>query len=424
MPQERLFTGDGVTLIRDLAIRGVRPRVEAFTEGQLQGNSLDDLAQDVADYVMGETVELYTEEHRMSTSIVPVSELDAPVPAAPDGAQPRIEVVQASLYIPYTGTTRIFRTQPSRALSTPTPEATLTDRQVILSVIAVPGDDGTDAQERLLRLERNLEQWVSVVNGDVETLKADLKIAARDLIAQRVAVRRQRDDMESALTIPLLQLEAGRALQIPLQRKRITPQKTPATAAGEPPEWTITGLVYEEMIRTIRSFTHALERRPASAAPLLADEETMRDWLMFILSANYETPDGRDLFIGGETENGNGKTDILVRYRDKNAFIGECKIWSGESRFGDAIDQLLSYTVWRDAKAALILFITRLNATAVIEKAAEVLAAHPACARSLPSEDPLERRNYRFISPNDDSRAISLTLLPVVVPLPGAVARG
>jgi hypothetical protein len=235
MPQERLFTGDGVASIRDLAIKGVRPRVEAFTEAQLQGNSPDDLAHDVADYVMGETVELYTEDHRMSTSIVPVSELDAPVPAAPDGAQPGIEVVQVSLYVPDTGTTRIFKTQPGRALSTPTPEATLTDRQVILSVIAVPGDDGTDAQERLLRLERNLEQWVSAVNRDVAALKADVKTAARDLIAQRVSVRRQRDNMESALTIPLLQLEPGRALQIPLQRKRITPQTTPATAAGEPP---------------------------------------------------------------------------------------------------------------------------------------------------------------------------------------------
>jgi hypothetical protein len=39
-------------------------------------------------------------------------------------------------------------------------------------------------------------------------------------------------------------------------------------------------------------------------------------------------------------------------------------------------------------KAALILFITRLNATAVIEKAAEVLTAHPACTDSLASENP------------------------------------
>jgi hypothetical protein len=81
------------------------------------------------------------------------------------------------------------------------------------------------------------------------------------------------------------------------------------------------------MIRTVLRFTHALERRPSSAEPLIANEETMRDWLMFLLSATYETPDGRDLFIGGETENGAGKTDILVRYEDRNAFIGECKFW-------------------------------------------------------------------------------------------------
>ena len=140
--------GDGVDSIRDLAIRGVRPRVEAFTEGQLQGNSPDALAQDVADTVTGETVELFTQDHFTSTSIVPVSELDAPVPSAPDGTQPGIEVLQVSLHIPYTGTERIFRTKPSRALAVPTPEGTLTDRQVILSVIAVPGDDGADAEPR------------------------------------------------------------------------------------------------------------------------------------------------------------------------------------------------------------------------------------------------------------------------------------
>jgi hypothetical protein len=416
MSQERLFAGPGVATIRGQAIAGVLPRVEACTDDQLQGNSPDELAQYVADYVMGQTVELYTEDHRISTSIVPVSELDDPVPAAPDGAQTATDVIQVSLHIPYTGTRQVFKTQPSRALSTPTPQATLTDRQVILSVIAVPGDDGTDAQQRLLRLEQNLEQWVSVVNGDVTVLKAEVKTLARDLIAQRVSVRKQRDNMQSALTIPLLQLEPGRALQVPLRRRRIAPAASPATPAGEPPEWSITDTVYQEMIRTIRGFTRALERRPSSAAPLLADEETMRDWLMFMLSASYETPDGRDLFIGGETENGNGKTDILVRYRDRNAFIGECKIWSGESRFSDAIDQLLSYTVWRDTKAALILFITRLNATAVIEKAAEVLAAHPACTDSLASENPIERRDYRFTSPTDDRRVISLALLPVVVP--------
>ena len=142
----------------------------------------------------------------------------------------------------------------------------------------------------------------------------------------------------------------------------------------------------------------------------------MRDWLMFLLSANYEAPDGKDLFIGGETENGKGKTDILVRYRNKNAFIGECKFWDGPAKFDMAIDQLLSYTVWRDTKAVLILFITRRNPTQVIGKAHARLAAHAAHRQTLELADTGERRDYRFVSPADNRRTISLALLPVVVP--------
>ena len=178
----------------------------------------------------------------------------------------------------------------------------------------------------------------------------------------------------------------------------------------------LAGAVYEQIIRTILGFTHALERRPASARPLMGDEETMRDWLMFLLSANYEAPDGRDLFIGGETENGKGKSDILVRYRDKNAFIGECKFWDGPVKFDKAIDQMLSYTVWRDTKAALILFITRRNPTQVIRKAHARLAAHAAHRQTMEGADPDERRDYRFTSPADNRRMITVALLPVVVP--------
>ena len=364
---------------------------------------------------MGQPVELLTEQHRVSTITVPVSELSEPVPAAPDGTQPSTDAVQVSLHIPYTGTARIFKTRPGHALTTPTPEAAVTDREVIISVVAAAGEGARSVQERLLRQEQNLEQWVSAVNRDVLALKAEVRTTARNLIAQRTSVHEQRNDIESALTIPLLQLEPGQALEIPLRRRGIAPVSSPV-AAGESPEWAITDMVYEEMIRTISGFTHALERRPSSAAPLLANEETMRDWLMFMLSASYETPDGRDLFMGGETQNGAGKTDILVRYRDKNAFIGECKIWSGETRFGEAIDQLLSYTIWRDSKAALVLFITRVDATAVIEKAAEVLAARRECVDILDADNPAERRDYRFTSPADSRRVISLALLPVVVP--------
>ena len=55
----------------------------------------------------------------------------------------------------------------------------------------------------------------------------------------------------------------------------------------------------------------------------------------------------------------NGKTDILVREKDKNLFIGECKIWRDAERISEAVDQLLNYLTWRDTKAALVVFVKR-----------------------------------------------------------------
>lgn len=420
MPSQRLFSGSSIASIRDVAVRGAWPHVYRFPEDQLSGNSPDVLARYVADLVMGEPVSLDTQSHWVEPRIVPMSEFDDSVvgiPSAQDGVQPTADVVQLSLHIPYTGTANVLKTVPSRSLGTPVPEATLTDHEVIITIIGKPGEDGQTAQRRLLVLEQDLQQWVDAVNDDVAGLKDEVEARARELVDQRISVRRQRDSMVAALTIPLRQVDAHQALEVPVQRKAVTLETSPTAGAGNAPEFALTGTVYEQIIQTTLGFTHALERRPTSARPLMAGEETMRDWLMFVLSANYEGPDGGNLFIGGETENGKGKTDILVRYHGRNAFIGECKFWDGETKFDEAIDQLLSYIVWRDTKAALILFITRRNPTAVIRKAAARLAAHAAYGETLEPADPDKRRDYRFVSPGDSERIISLALLPVVVPL-------
>jgi len=417
MPQERLFIGLRIDAIRSQAIDGVTPAVARFTEGQLRGNSLDDLARSVVDVIMGQPLELDTGNHSYEHQVVPLAELDVP---APNGAQSAIDVIRLSLHIPYAGTRTVFKTQPSRVLGTPNPEAALTDDEVIITIAAGPDEDGPAAEGRLLLLEQNLQQWVNAVNDDVAALKRELDLHARTLISKRLSVLRQRDNIVAALTIPLRRVEADRAVEIPIKRNTVVLKSTTHAAAGQR-EWSLADSVYEQMIKTITAFTHALERRPTSALRLLpetetqADEETLRDWLLFILGSNYEAPDGGELFIGGEVENGKGKTDILVRHEGRNAFIGECKFWHGPKKFNEAIEQLLGYTTWRDTKAAIILFIRNRNATAAIGSAGACLATHSACKEVLNSPDPKERRDYRFSSPTDEQRIISLALLPVVL---------
>jgi hypothetical protein len=43
-----------------------------------------------------------------------------------------------------------------------------------------------------------------------------------------------------------------------------------------------------------------------------------------------------------EAFNRAGKTDILIRVHDRNAFIGECKWWHGPKALNEALDQLFA----------------------------------------------------------------------------------
>ena len=74
-----------------------------------------------------------------------------------------------------------------------------------------------------------------------------------------------------------------------------------------------------------------------------------------------------------------GRADRRRYYVDHHVlyrFIGECKIWHGLAKFAEAVDQLLGYTIWRDTRIALILFIRdRVDTSAVIESAGATISS-------------------------------------------------
>ena len=80
------------------------------------------------------------------------------------------------------------------------------------------------------------------------------------------------------------------------------------------------------------------------------DEEEIRDFIISTLGTHYEN------MVTGETFRKKGKTDILIIFDNKAAFIGECKIWHGIKKFSEAVDQLFGYSTWKDSKTALIVF--------------------------------------------------------------------
>ena len=118
----------------------------------------------------------------------------------------------------------------------------------------------------------------------------------------------------------------------------------------------------------------------------------------------------------GETFNGAGKTDILIRSGDRNIFIAECKFWDGPKSLREAIDQLLGYSTWRDTKTAIFVFNRERQLSHVLEQAPGVLEAHPAYARSVTSYTAETGFRYVLKRPDDPARELIVTILVFEIP--------
>lgn len=90
-------------------------------------------------------------------------------------------------------------------------------------------------------------------------------------------------------------------------------------------------------------------------------------------------------------------------------------MWHGEKKFGDAIDQLVSYTVWRDTKAALILFIRSGDATDILTKADAKIRAHDSFESARPTTEADSRTDYLLHAQGDRARLIHVALLPFIL---------
>jgi hypothetical protein len=136
---------------------------------------------------------------------------------------------------------------------------------------------------------------------------------------------------------------------------------------GEPLEPILAEDFYEHIVRVVSAMARGMERTPGDYRSW--EEEKLRDALLVILNTHYTGG------ATGETFNSGGKVDILVRVTDRNVFVGECKWWSGSKSFADpetgesALDQLLSYTTWRDGKLALAVFVKNKELEPVVDSA-------------------------------------------------------
>jgi hypothetical protein len=345
---------------------GIRD-VEGLPEQRLLGTPIDDL------------IEHFSQKHQIEMvaierDAITVSEHgDVAVPKRDFGREYVGQVHGVSFAVPFTGEPALFRYQGSTWTSM-YPRAQIGEHELTITILSEE-PDGAALRQKLERELNLIHQFLEGVSPMVSEYNQRVFTEARTRLEVRKKRVLERNSLVANIGFPV-RARGQQTTSVPLVRKRIVPSLPPLEPGGFQPEPAISDEDYEAILRTMHQMTLVMERSPASFAT--ADEETIRTHFLVALNAHYEGA------ATGETFNGVGKTDILIRYQGKNIFIGECKFWKGPDGLVKAIDQLMSYMSWRDTKCAVVLLVRDTEMTTVLSKVPDVVRGHLLFKREKP----------------------------------------
>ena len=193
-----------------------------------------------------------------------------------------------------------------------------------------------------------LQNWIENINLDVEKYNLTLNNSIPTRLNQRKQKAESYIALNEKLNIPIiLNPNAPNKQPISLKRKVQKNPQRPSTKAPSK-EYEISDEDYKN-IKSIISLAGASFEKTAQTFIKLSEEE-LRDVVISHLNTHYKG------MVTGETFRRVGKTDIQIPFENKSAYVGECKIWHGEKQVLQALEQLFSYTTWRDSKTSLIIF--------------------------------------------------------------------
>jgi hypothetical protein len=165
---------------------------------------------------------------------------------------------------------------------------------------------------------------------------------------------------------------------------------------------------YENILKTLRNMMTVMEQFPRAFESM--SEEHLRAHFLVQLNGVYAGT------ATGETFNFQGRTDILIKKKGRNAFVAECKFWRGEQSFLDCINQHLSYLTWHDTRSAILIFNRNRNLSDVLKKIGSAVPTHKLFRAELGKMDETSFR-YKFSHPTDPMRECLITVLVFDIPV-------
>jgi len=319
-----------------------------------------------------------------------------------------VKGISVTIAIPFSGDGTFFQYTPSTFTYNP-PRGEVVGQEVHLIYQQVE-PNAEELGGEISRKISDIQQYLGWVRSNIEGFNRELEPFIREVIRQRKQKRTRDLDLVAKLGIPIKKREdMPRTYAVPEVRRKPKIAKPVSTEKPYTPEPSLEMEEYESILGIIRNMAVVLERSPRAFESM--KEEDLRQHFLVQLNGQYEG------LATGETFNYKGKTDILIRYENRNVFIAECKFWKGEKGLLETIDQLLSYTSWRDTKTAIVIFNRGENFSDTLKKIPDVVRSHACFKRDAGKTHETEFR-YVLHQPDDRNRELILTVLAFNVPIP------
>lgn len=328
--------------------------------------------------------------------------------ARPGPGRTLVNGTRYRLHVPFDGEAVVFELRPNPCSMSP-PQAEVKHGELVLTA-EMPADSLDPATMRT-GFDKTLDDiavHLDRARVEIDEYNAKLRETAAGMLERRRKKVLKDREMEAFIGVPVARrADASPVLVVEVPRKRtpVTVQRPAAT--GFAPEPAVALGDFAAIAETIASFGSAAERFPGTFAPM--GEEVLRELVLVVLN-NQFGPSAGELFSRI------GKTDIAILADEGPVFIAECKVWHGSTKFAEGVQQLLDYLVWRDTKAAMVLFVKNKNVTDAVEKAIGVLDGHERRKRRAP--DVGGHPCFVLHHDGDDRREIDIAL--VVIPIPAA----
>ncbi len=389
--------------------RKLREYVEALPTGQMLGKS------------PGQLIDEAVAEHHVAAPVLKVDETtvdqgEAKVDVSRDydrhifdRSQPfYLSGTRVTFFVPFEGDAGLFGARPS-TFTTTFPFAEVKGSELVFSYEQL-NHDAAAVRRGFDSDLAQVSKYLDWIRGDAEAHNGTLVQRATELVTKRREKLLKDQGLVSALGFPLRRRDdAARTYVAPEVRRKMPQRSRPAPQKPFEPEPELESGEYDHILSIVDNMVHVMERSPAAFKDM--NEESLRQHFLVQLNGQYEGQ------ATGETFNYSGKTDILIRVKDQNIFVGECKFWTGPKGFTEALNQLLGYATWRDGKLALILFNRTKNHSAVVQQIPDLVKAHPNYRRSAKYESGSSAGRYVLHHPTDPDRELVVTVLVYDVPV-------